>query len=102
MVGIRCRTAADELRAINAPEGVSLMQALKTAGLDIEAACGGNLACGTCHVVLDADWYPLVPSPDEDEQTMLDSLVGAGTTSRLACQILLWDDLDGLTVRIAR
>ncbi len=99
---IRCRVGADELRVIEVPEGVSLMQALKTAGMDIEAACGGNLVCGTCHVLVDQGSYALVPPPEEDEQAMLESLTGVESTSRMACQVLLWDDADGLTVRIAR
>jgi 2Fe-2S ferredoxin len=100
VVRIRCRTKGHEIRDIVAPIGTSLMRALKEAGMDIEAACDGNLACATCHVVLDEQWYARVPAPKDDEEAMLDSLLAVDRSSRLACQIRLSDGLDGLSLRI--
>ena len=58
------------------------------------------MACSTCHVIVDPDWFVQLPRASEDEEDMLDLAVGVTRTSRLACQILLTAALDGLMVRI--
>jgi ferredoxin, 2Fe-2S len=71
-------------------------------GIDgIEAECGGSLACGTCHVYVDDAWLARLPPASEDELAMLEEVTAPRKIcSRLACQIRLVDELDGLTVRI--
>ena len=100
-----CRIVVDaggaEIRDVQAGAGMSLMRALKDAGLDIEAACEGNLACGTCLVHLDEPSFSRVPAPAADETDMLDCLEDRRPTSRLACQIALDPGLGDLRLAIA-
>lgn len=58
------------------------------------------MACSTCHVIIDKDWFGKLPKASEDEEDMLDLATGARRTSRLACQIIIDQSLDGLTVHI--
>jgi len=67
---------------------------------DLEGACEGSLACSTCHVVVDKDWYDKLPDAREDEEDMLDLAFGLTPTSRLGCQIIMTQDLDGLVVKL--
>jgi 2Fe-2S ferredoxin len=69
-------------------------------GIDIEGACEGSLACSTCHVIVDPEWYELLKDATEDEEDMLDLAFNLSKTSRLGCQIIITEELDGLTVRL--
>lgn len=66
----------------------------------LEGTCEGQMACSTCHVIVDADDFEKLPEATEMEEDMLDLAAGARRTSRLACQITLTQELDGLTVHI--
>jgi len=68
--------------------------------MPLEGTCEGQMACSTCHVIVDKDWFALLPQASDDEEDMLDLAAGACRTSRLSCQIVLEEALDGLTVRI--
>jgi 2Fe-2S ferredoxin len=87
-------------REIDAPVGLSLLEIAHKHDIDIEGACEGSLACSTCHVVVESDWYELLPEATEDEEDMLDLAFGLTKTSRLGCQIIVSEELDGLTVRL--
>ena len=87
--------------SITASAGVSLMEALTEHNLDVEAVCGGSASCGTCHVHIAPDWFERLGPRDETEAMLLDGLLNTDETSRLGCQIMLKDDLDGLIVKIA-
>jgi len=91
-----------ERRQIAAENGQSLMQIAQANGLDVEGACGGAMACSTCHVIVDKDWYAKLLPPSSDESDMLDLAPGLARTSRLGCQITMTDALDGLTVRLPK
>ena len=69
-------------------------------GIDIEGSCEGSLACSTCHIIVDKDWYSKLDKPSWDEDDMLDLDTGLTLTSRLGCQIILTDKLDGLKVSL--
>ena len=69
-------------------------------GLDMEGACEGNMACSTCHVIVDPDWSGKLSRPAEEEEDMLDLVYGLRRTSRLGCQIIMTAELDGLTLRL--
>lgn len=85
---------------VDAPAGSVLLDIAQAAGQPLEGTCEGQMACSTCHVIVDAADFAKLPRASEDEEDMLD-LAAAGTrTSRLACQIVLDDGLGGLTVRI--
>jgi ferredoxin, 2Fe-2S len=87
-------------REVDAPLGVSLLEVAHRHDIDIEGACEGSLACSTCHVIVDPDWYDLLVEASEDEEDMLDLAFNLTKTSRLGCQIIITEELDGLTVRL--
>jgi len=87
---------------VEAPVGLSLLEIAHRHGIDIEGACEGSLACSTCHVIVDAEWYELLKEPTEDEEDMLDLAFGLTKTSRLGCQIIMTEELDGLTVALPK
>jgi ferredoxin, 2Fe-2S len=87
-------------REIESPAGYSLLEIAHKNDIDIEGACEGSLACSTCHVIVDPDWYTRLEKPTEDEEDMLDLAYGLTKTSRLGCQIVLTDKLDGLIVKL--
>jgi 2Fe-2S ferredoxin len=78
------------------------MQAAKNAGIDMEGACEGSMACSTCHVIVDSAWVSRLPPPSDAERDMLDLTYGVTRDSRLACQISVTPELEGLTVRLPR
>jgi 2Fe-2S ferredoxin len=87
-------------REVEAPLGLSVLEVAHRHGIDIEGACEGSLACSTCHVIVDPEWYELLKEASEDEEDMLDLAFNLTMTSRLGCQIVITEELDGLTVRL--
>jgi 2Fe-2S ferredoxin len=87
-------------REVEAPLGLSVLEVAHRHGVDIEGACEGSLACSTCHVIVDSAWFGKLTPPTEDEEDMLDLAFGLEKTSRLGCQIVITEALDGLTVRL--
>ncbi len=85
-----------------AREGDTVMEALRDAGLPIEAVCGGCCVCATCHVYIDPAWVPRLASPKRGEVALLEGCRHyESTTSRLGCQISLRAEDDGLALRLA-
>ena len=89
----------DRVDATGEP-GDSLLRVAQAAGMPLEGTCEGQMACSTCHVVVDKDWFDRLPEASEEEEDMLDLAAGVRRTSRLSCQIVLGEELDGLTVSI--
>jgi 2Fe-2S ferredoxin len=87
-------------REVDAPVGYSVLEIAHKHGVDIEGACEGSLACSTCHVVVEGAWFKKLTKPTEDEEDMLDLAFGLTQTSRLGCQIVMTEALDGLEVRL--
>lgn len=87
-------------REVDAPLGHSVLEIAHRNGVDIEGACEGSLACSTCHVIVDPEWYDLLQEASEDEEDMLDLAFNLSSTSRLGCQLVISEELDGLTVRL--
>jgi len=87
-------------REVDAPNGLSVLEIAHKHGVDIEGACEGSLACSTCHVIVDGVWFEKLSKPTEDEEDMLDLAFGLERTSRLGCQIVMSDALDGLVVKL--
>lgn len=90
---------------VDAPIGLSIMEIALKNGIDtIDGACGGSLACATCHAYIHPDfWDKCLPEDgemSEDEEDMLDLAFDLKKQSRLSCQIIMSEDLDGLTVAI--
>jgi 2Fe-2S ferredoxin len=87
-------------RTIEAEPGSTVMEAaIKNGVPGIEAECGGACACATCHVYIEPDWQEKVGPPSSMEEDMLDFAFDVRPNSRLACQIQVKAELDGLTVR---
>ena len=85
---------------VDAPAGERLLDIAQAAGQPLEGTCDGQMACSTCHVIVDAQDFPKLPRASEEEDDMLDLASNATRHSRLACQIWLSDDLATLTVRM--
>ena len=92
--------AGGERVEVEAPLGLSVLEIAHRNNIDLEGACEGSLACSTCHVIVDPEWYDVLEGASEDEEDMLDLAFGLTKTSRLGCQIIMTDALDGLTVRL--
>jgi ferredoxin, 2Fe-2S len=90
----------DVRKEIDAPLGLSVLELAHQNNIDLEGACEGSLACSTCHVVIDKDWFDVLPEASEEEEDMLDLAFGLTSTSRLGCQIIMTEELDGLTIRL--
>ena len=87
-------------REVDAPLGLSVLEIAHKHGVDIEGACEGSLACSTCHVIVDGAWFGKLAKPTEDEEDMLDLAFDLQETSRLGCQIIMTEALDGLEVKL--
>ena len=86
-------------RDVEAKAGTSVMEAaVQNMIPGIDADCGGACACATCHVYVDEAWIGTLTPTDDMEESMLDFAENGQDNSRLCCQILLSDDLDGITV----
>ena len=85
---------------IEAETGKSVMEIAQDGGIDIEGACEGGLACSTCHVIVDPEWYDRLEPPAVEEEDMLDLAFDLNRTSRLCCQITMTDELDGLVLNL--
>ncbi len=83
-----------------AAPGTVLLDLAQNHDQPLEGTCEGQMACSTCHVIVDPADFPKLPRASEDEEDMLDLAAGVTRTSRLACQIVLDESLDGLTIRI--
>lgn len=84
---------------VAAHPGERLLDVAQRAGQPLEGACGGDMACATCHVVVAAEDLARLPPASADEEDLLDLVPNATRTSRLACQIVLSEALDGIAVR---
>lgn len=85
---------------IDAPEGISILEVAHQNNIDLEGACEGSLACSTCHVVVDSEYFNKLPPAEEAEEDMLDLAFGLTPTSRLGCQLIVTNDLDGIKLKL--
>lgn len=85
---------------VEAKIGLSLLEVARKYDIDIEGACDGALACSTCHVIVEQEFFAKLPPASDAEEDMLDLAFGLAPTSRLGCQIIVTDKIDGLTVRL--
>lgn len=87
-------------KVIDAQVGLSLLEIAHKNEIDLEGACEGSLACSTCHVIIDPEFFSKLPDAREEEEDMLDLAFGLTHTSRLGCQIIVSEELEGLKVRL--
>jgi len=92
---------ADGEKMVDAPNGISLLEVAHKNDIPLEGACEGSLACSTCHLIIeDESRFAALKTAKEEEEDMLDLAFGLTMTSRLGCQIMVDDSLDGLVVRL--
>ena len=87
-------------KEVEAPAESVLLDVAQQAGQPLEGACEGQMACSTCHVIVDPKDFDRLPPASEEEDDLLDLAWGVMRTSRLACQIVLGQELDSLTVKM--
>lgn len=87
-------------KTVDAPNGISLLEVAHKNAVPLEGACEGSLACSTCHLIIDPAYYDTLPKASDDEEDMLDLAFGLTHTSRLGCQIMVNDSLEGLKVTL--
>ena len=87
-------------RVVDASLGLSVLEIAHRNKIDLEGACEGSLACSTCHVIVADAFFDRLEEPSEDEEDMLDLAFGLTHTSRLGCQIVITEALDGLRVTL--
>jgi 2Fe-2S ferredoxin len=90
-----------QVDSVDIPVGLTLMDGSVRNNLPgIIAECGGMCSCGTCHVYVDDPWQGHLDDPEYEEEDLLEFIEGRQPNSRLSCQIVMSDELDGLTVRV--
>jgi len=90
-----------DIHELAAENGLTLMEIIRDAGLDIEAACGGCCACATCHIYVDKEWVNQLPKIEDDEESMLDQSFHVKNESRLGCQIEYSENYNGIKLTLA-
>ena len=98
---IKVKDRDDNVHQLTAESGSTIMEVVRDAGLDIEAACGGCCACATCHVYIGEEWLKKLNPRDDDEESMLDQAFYVKDNSRLGCQLEYTDELDGMELTLA-
>ena len=94
-------TSDNQAHNIEVQNGLTVMEgAVQNDIQGIDADCGGGMACATCHVYVKEDWLDKLPKKEEGEEDMLDMAFEPKKNSRLSCQLIVSDDLDGLVVNI--
>ena len=89
----------DNSKTIEVENGLTVMEgAIQNDIPGIDADCGGSMACATCHVYVEENWLDKIPKAEEAEVDMIDMATDPKKNSRLSCQIIISDELDGLTV----
>lgn len=87
--------------ALDAIEGWRVMEIIRDHGLPIKAECGGACACATCHVYVDEEWEDKLVEMGDEEEEMLDDAFDVEDNSRLSCQLIMSEALNGLKVKLA-
>lgn len=100
MIRVRFVGTDGRVADLTGAAGETLLRVGQAAGQPLEGTCEGQMACSTCHVIVDPQDFDRLPPASAEEEDMLDLAAGATRTSRLACQITLTAAIDGVTVRV--
>ena len=101
MTKITYHTHDDKTQTIDVQNGLTVMEgAVQNDISGIDADCGGGMACATCHVYVKEDWLDKLPTKEDGEEDMLDMAYEPKQNSRLSCQLVVSDELNGLEVTI--
>ena len=98
---IFCTDLEGKTHELQATNEWTIMEIIREGGIPILAQCGGSCACATCHVYVDPEWKAKLPEPNEEEIGMLDGEFDVNESSRLACQLIFDEKLNGLKVKLA-
>jgi 2Fe-2S ferredoxin len=98
---LKVRMPDGTLHRLDALDGWRVMEVIRDWGLPIKAECGGACACATCHVWVGREWLGKLAPPGKEELEMLDGAFNVDERSRLCCQIIMSDELNGLEVELA-
>ncbi|MDH3665485.1 MAG: 2Fe-2S iron-sulfur cluster-binding protein [Paracoccaceae bacterium] len=101
MAHFHVTSRAGEAQTLEGVDGWRLMELLRDHKMGIEGICGGQADCASCHIHVDPAWAGRLPEPREEEEDKLDELPSVTETSRLSCQIIWGEELDGLTLTVA-
>ena len=101
MADFHVTTRTGEKRTLEGVDGWRLMELLRDYKTGIEGICGGQLDCASCHIYVDPDWLGRLPELRDEEEAKLDELPSWEENSRLSCQIIWGEELDGLTLTVA-
>ncbi len=101
MARIHVTDREGESLVVEGRTGVSVMETLRELDNGVEALCGGMCSCATCHSYVDASWRDRLPPRSPEEEELLSELEYFSDDSRLTCQLLFSEELDGLTLTIA-
>jgi len=91
---------AGEKTEVDAKIGETLLDIAHDNDIEVEGACGGELACSTCHCILEEHIFEGLPEPDEEEEDMLDLAWGLTDTSRLGCQVKVTEAMEGMVILV--
>ena len=101
MSKITYNTHNNKVHTIDVQNGLTVMEgAVQNDIPGIDADCGGGMACATCHVYIQEEWWDKLPKKEDGEEDMLDMAYKPNKFSRLSCQVIVSDELDGLVVSI--
>ena len=90
-----------KIHTVEVSNGLSVMEgAVQNNIPGIDADCGGSMACATCHVYVKEEWFNKLPKKEDGEEDMLDMAFEPKKNSRLSCQLMVSDQLDGLVVNL--
>ena len=101
MANFRVTSRTGEAQTLEGVDGWRLMELLRDYKMGVEGICGGQADCASCHIYVDPAWADRLPAPRGEEEDKLDELPSLAETSRLSCQIIWSEDLDGLTLTVA-
>lgn len=101
MASFQVTTREGDSQTLEGVEGWRLMELLRDYKIGVEGICGGQADCASCHVYVDPAWADRLPAPREEEEDKLDELPSLAETSRLSCQIIWSENLDGLALTVA-
>lgn len=101
MTKIIFKYAGGTTKEIDAENGISLLEVAHSNNIPLEGACEGSLACSTCHIIVeDEAVFNSLEEPSEEEEDMLDLAFGLTETSRLGCQIIVSNEIDGIVLKV--
>jgi 2Fe-2S ferredoxin len=101
MADFHVTTRKGEEHTLEGVDGWRLMELLRDYKMGVEGTCGGQMDCASCHIYVDPEWVGRLPRPGDEEEAKLDELPSWEENSRLSCQIIWGEELDGLTLTVA-